>query len=203
MNPRHFLICGGPHMSCAQIIHTKRRGWRFKLTDGKCQFLTHPTEQFRREFSCFRSNELIRTLLWQVECHLTPNRIKRARLSAPGPTLCSLAQSERARPHALQPGACFILKVRPRQSRHLTVFGMRGPLVERPRGARARDQRLCRPAQHDRRRMRGQATVAAEVSSALPARNRVQWACYSRRSRNPARLGCCALHQARRPGKSR
>lgn len=176
--------------------------WRAKLTDGKCQFLTYPTEQFLREFSCFRSNELICTLLWQVECHLTPNRIKR-RLSAPGPTLCSLAQSERARPHALQPGACFILKVRPRQSRHLTVFGMRGPLVERPRGARARDQRLCRPAQHDRRRMRGQATVAAEVSSALPARNRVQWACYSRRSRNPARLGCCALHQARRPGKSR
>ena len=95
---------------------------------------------------------------------------------------------------------CFLI-VRPRKNRHLAVFGMPGPLVRRPRGAR--DQRLCRPAQHDRRRTRGQETVSAEVSSLLPARNRVQWACYDRRSRNPARLGCCVLHQARLPGKSR
>ena len=72
--------------------------------------------------------------------HLTPISVKRAktRLSAPGPTLCSVAQSECARPLALQPGACFP-KVRPRQSHRYAILGIRERLAELPRGAR--DQR--------------------------------------------------------------
>ena len=88
--------------------------------------------------------------------HLTPISVKRAktRLSAPGPTLCSVAQSECARPLALQPGACFP-KVRPRQSHRYAILGIRERLAELPRGAR--DQWRRWPLQHGRQTTREQA----------------------------------------------
>ena len=131
--------------------------------------------------------------------HLTPISVKRAkaRLSAPGPTLCSVAQSECARPLALQPGACFP-KVRPRQSLRYAILGIRERLAELPRGAR--DQWRRWPLQHGRQTTREQA-VRAEAWRALPARYRARWACCGRGHRVQARLGCCARNRAPRRDK--